>query len=154
MRPTFLRRFATTRFVTQEITSGVPRSQATVYADDPAAIPLNDEFKPTISIPPPNRPPNEPTDNKRARLLYSSRKRGILETDLLLSTFAQKQLGVMSREALDEFDGFLEENDWDIYYWITGAKPVPQRVQQLSFWEELREHSKNKDKTILRMPEL
>ncbi|KAI5813212.1 Flavinator of succinate dehydrogenase-domain-containing protein [Pyronema omphalodes] len=59
----------------------------------------------------------------RARLLYQSRKRGILETDLLLSTFAHEKLQVMSMEELQEYDRFLDENDWDIYYWATQQAP-------------------------------
>ena len=40
----------------------------------------------------------------RARLVYQSRKRGTLESDLLLSTFARERLGGMSEEELREFD--------------------------------------------------
>jgi succinate dehydrogenase flavin-adding protein (antitoxin of CptAB toxin-antitoxin module) len=40
----------------------------------------------------------------RARLLYQSRKRGILETDLLLSTFAHKHLDAMSETQMREYD--------------------------------------------------
>jgi succinate dehydrogenase assembly factor 2 len=40
----------------------------------------------------------------RARLLYQSRKRGILETDLLLSTFANKHLSRMSEAEMREYD--------------------------------------------------
>ena len=40
----------------------------------------------------------------RARLVYQSRKRGTLESDLLLSTFARDFLGGMSEEELYEYD--------------------------------------------------
>src|ERR1700731_4556732 len=40
----------------------------------------------------------------RARLVYQSRKRGILETDLLLSTFASKHLPTMSESEMREYD--------------------------------------------------
>ena len=40
----------------------------------------------------------------RARLVYQSRKRGTLESDLLLSTFAKEQLPKMSEAELHEFD--------------------------------------------------
>ncbi|KAJ5823489.1 WD40 repeat-like protein [Penicillium robsamsonii] len=60
---------------------------------------------------------------KRARLLYQSRKRGILESDLLLSTFADVYLGKMDYDQLVEYDAFLDENDWDIYYWATQDPP-------------------------------
>ncbi|KAF8533050.1 Flavinator of succinate dehydrogenase-domain-containing protein [Trichophaea hybrida] len=59
----------------------------------------------------------------RARLLYQSRKRGILETDLLLSTFAHEHLSTMTKEQLEQYDRFLDENDWDIYYWATQQAP-------------------------------
>lgn len=48
-----------------------------------------------------------------------SRKRGTLESDLLLSTFADAHLSTMSTPLLTQYDLFLDENDWDIYYWAT-----------------------------------
>lgn len=53
-----------------------------------------------------------------------SRKRGTLESELLLSTFADSNLASMSPELLQEYDKFLDENDWDIYYWAT-QEPAP-----------------------------
>ncbi|KAA8906729.1 Flavinator of succinate dehydrogenase-domain-containing protein [Sphaerosporella brunnea] len=67
----------------------------------------------------PLRRTGEDDTTMRARLLYQSRKRGILETDLLLSTFAHENLENMSRDQLEAYDRFLDENDWDIYYWAT-----------------------------------
>ena len=46
----------------------------------------------------------EDRDQKVARLVYQCRKRGTLETDLLLSTFAKKELKTLPNEELDEFD--------------------------------------------------
>ncbi|KAL5335851.1 WD40-repeat-containing domain protein [Aspergillus crustosus] len=66
----------------------------------------------------------EDVSTMRARLLYQSRKRGILESDLLLSTFADVYLADMSKEQLQEYDRFLDENDWDIYYWATQDPPT------------------------------
>lgn len=48
-----------------------------------------------------------------------SRKRGTLESDLLLSTFAATHLHTMTPAQMREYDLFLDENDWDIYYWAT-----------------------------------
>ncbi|KAH8434924.1 succinate dehydrogenase assembly factor 2 [Aspergillus melleus] len=64
----------------------------------------------------------------RARLLYQSRKRGILESDLLLSTFADVYLAKMDKAQLEEFDRFLDENDWDIYYWATQDPPSEEET--------------------------
>jgi len=71
----------------------------------------------------PLRRTGEDPNTMRARLLYQSRKRGILESDLLLSTFADANLGSMDARQLEQYDRFLDENDWDIYYWATQEPP-------------------------------
>ncbi|KAI3342318.1 Flavinator of succinate dehydrogenase-domain-containing protein [Ustulina deusta] len=71
----------------------------------------------------PLRRVGEDEKTMRARLVYQSRKRGILETDLLLSTFADEYLPTMTHEQMTEYDLFLDENDWDIYYWATQEEP-------------------------------
>lgn len=103
---------------------------------------------------PPVRPPNEPRTIKLARLTWASRKRGILETDLLLSTFSKIHLATLTDEQLVIYDRLLEENDWDIYAWATGSKTIPQRWQGCEVLGMLVEHSKNKGREILRMPDL
>ncbi|MCJ1307730.1 succinate dehydrogenase assembly factor 2 [Agyrium rufum] len=69
----------------------------------------------------PLRRTGEDGNTMRARLLSidQSRKRGTLESDLLLSTFADSNLGKMTVKQLEQYDIFLDENDWDIYYWVT-----------------------------------
>lgn len=57
-------------------------------------------------------------------LTDQSRKRGTLESDLLLSTFADTNLPRMTTKQLQQYDLFLDENDWDIYYWAT-QEPTP-----------------------------
>ena len=71
----------------------------------------------------PLRRQGEDVETMRARLTYQSRKRGILEADLLLSTFAHGHLGRMGPQLLEQYDRFLDENDWDIYYWATQQAP-------------------------------
>ncbi|KAF2840006.1 TPR repeat protein-like protein [Patellaria atrata CBS 101060] len=71
----------------------------------------------------PIRRTGEDANTQRARLLYQSRKRGTLESDLLLSTFADTNLAAMNPELLQQYDLFLDENDWDIYYWATQEPP-------------------------------
>ncbi|KAJ4417239.1 Succinate dehydrogenase assembly factor 2 mitochondrial [Gnomoniopsis sp. IMI 355080] len=67
----------------------------------------------------PLRRHGEDAETMRARLTYQSRKRGTLESDLLLSTFAATHLPTMTPAQMREYDLFLDENDWDIYYWAT-----------------------------------
>ncbi|KAI4688623.1 uncharacterized protein J4E84_004553 [Alternaria hordeiaustralica] len=59
-----------------------------------------------------------------ANTMHQSRKRGTLESDLLLSTFADAHLSTMSPSLMQQYDTFLDENDWDIYYWAT-QEPTP-----------------------------
>lgn len=40
-----------------------------------------------------------------------------------MSTFADVYLKDMNQEQLQEYDRFLDENDWDIYYWATQDPP-------------------------------
>ena len=110
----------------------------------------------------PIRVPNregEERPKKLARLQYHCRKRGTLETDLILSTFALKELPSLSDAELDELDSLLDEPDWDIFYWCTDRKPVPPAWKE-SFMTEgrlghrLRLHTRNDERTVRRFPEL
>ncbi|XP_042304132.1 succinate dehydrogenase assembly factor 2, mitochondrial isoform X2 [Sceloporus undulatus] len=109
-----------------------------------------------IPLPPWQPRPQEPPARKRARLLYESRKRGMLENCLLLSFFAKENLNQMSEKQLDLYDRLINEpsNDWDIYYWATEAKPAPE-VFENEVMEMLREFTKNKNREKrLRQPDL
>lgn len=55
-------------------------------------------------FPPPIERGHESVQTLRARLVYQSRKRGTLEADLLLSTFAGEHLRHMDEVELREFD--------------------------------------------------
>ncbi|WFD04260.1 Succinate dehydrogenase assembly factor 2 mitochondrial [Malassezia obtusa] len=115
-----------------------------------------DDFVVPIRVP--NRL-NEERPKKLARLQYQCRKRGTLETDLILSTFAVKELASLADAELDELDMLLDEPDWDIFYWCTDRKPVPERWQE-SFATEgrlghrLRLHTRNDERTVRRFPQL
>jgi succinate dehydrogenase assembly factor 2 len=98
--------------------------------------------------------PNESLEKKRSRLVYQSRKRGILETDLLLSTFAKKFLPEFDMEQLKQYDSLLDEADWDIFYYATFKKEVPEYLKTNQALQLLQVHAKNEGKVILQMPEL
>ncbi|KJA23156.1 hypothetical protein HYPSUDRAFT_40325 [Hypholoma sublateritium FD-334 SS-4] len=103
---------------------------------------------------PPLPRPNEPIDTLRARLVYQSRKRGTLESDLLLSTFARDFLGKMTHEEMKEYDKLLDEPDWDIYYWATGERTPPERWAGSPLLEQLSVHARNEGKVVRKMPSL
>lgn len=98
----------------------------------------------------------ETREIKRARLLYESRKRGMLENCILLSLFAKKYLGTMTDTQLSQYDRIINEpsNDWDIYYWATGAKEPPEEFNN-EIMHLLQEYAKNREmEQRLRQPDL
>ncbi|XP_015117163.1 succinate dehydrogenase assembly factor 2, mitochondrial [Diachasma alloeum] len=89
----------------------------------------------------------ENVDLKRARLIYQSRKRGMLENGLLLSTFAKKYLNEFDDHKLSLYDRLINipSNDWDIFYWAVGVKPTPEEFNN-EVMDLLKKHVKNDDR--------
>ncbi|THH11427.1 hypothetical protein EW145_g651 [Phellinidium pouzarii] len=135
-------------------------SASALRLKDPWLLPNTPEHEATtrsasdMPAPTPLPRPNESLWKMRARLVYQSRKRGTLETDLLLSTFAQENLESMQEEELREYDKLLDEPDWDIYYWSTEKRPPPERWENSPILQKLRQHARNEGKVIRRMPDL
>lgn len=80
----------------------------------------------------------------------------MLENGLLLSTFAAKYLDTMNEDLLKQYDQLinLPSNDWDIYYWATGVRPIPLQFNN-EVMKLLQDHTKNKDRQArLRQPDL
>jgi hypothetical protein len=48
-----------------------------------------------------------------------------------MSTFANRHLKDMTKEQLHQYDRFLDENDWDIFYWATQEAKATENVVQL-----------------------
>ena len=102
------------------------------------------------------QPQNESTDVKRRRLLYQSRKRGMLENDLLLSHFASTYLPNMNAKDLDVYDKLINtpSNDWDLYYMAIGKIETPEEYQN-PVMDLLKQYAKNEQKqTRIRQPDL
>jgi antitoxin CptB len=64
---------------------------------------------------------------RRRRLLYQSRYRGRLEGDLLIGGFADRHLASLSDAQLDRYEALMQESDQDLFAWISGQQPVPER---------------------------
>ena len=74
---------------------------------------------------------SEPRALRIKRLKMRSMRRGIKEMDLILSAYAGAHLEAMPPEGLDLYDALLEENDQDLYQWVTGQVPPPPRFAGL-----------------------
>ncbi len=67
-------------------------------------------------------------DARRKKLLYQSQHCGIKENDILLGQFALVHIEDLSDHELDLFESLLNENDHDIYGWVTGQQILPSHV--------------------------
>lgn len=77
---------------------------------DPRPLPHTQKHMEATAIPPNIPKPipvprhNESLETLRARLTYQTRKRGTLESDLIMSTFAKEHLRSLTQEELLELD--------------------------------------------------
>ena len=80
-------------------------------------------------------------DIRLKRLKLRSMRRGIKEMDIILSGFACEHLMEMSDAQLDVYEKFLNENDQDLYQWVSGQEIVDKQyeglVKQIKFYLSL-----------------
>jgi antitoxin CptB len=72
-----------------------------------------------------NAPTTETAENRIRRLKMRSMRRGIKEMDLILTAYADENLTRMDGATLDLYDALLNENDQDLYQWVTGQVAAP-----------------------------
>ncbi|MCF4164256.1 succinate dehydrogenase assembly factor 2 [Zavarzinia compransoris] len=66
---------------------------------------------------------------RRRRARYRSWHRGTKETDIILGRFADTHVAGFGADELDQYEILLEEQDPDIYAWVTGTAEVPARMR-------------------------
>ena len=59
-------------------------------------------------------------DTARRRMRMRAWRRGTREMDLILGPFADAMLPAMDASACTEFEALLDENDQDLYAWVSG----------------------------------
>lgn len=75
---------------------------------------------------------DEATEIRRKRLYFQSAHRGTKESDLLLGAFADAYLPSFTPAQLDAYEALLNENDGDIYDWMTGRwEPPPEKMSDV-----------------------
>jgi len=80
----------------------------------------------------------ESRETRLKRLKMRSMRRGIKEMDLILMRFSEAHLPKMSESALDLYEALLDENDQDLYQWVSGQTSAPQGLSELI--EEIAQH--------------
>ncbi len=73
----------------------------------------------------------EARDIRIKRMKMRSMRRGIKEMDLILSAYADRYLDAMDVAGLDQYDALLNENDQDLYQWVTGQVSPPDALSDL-----------------------
>lgn len=68
---------------------------------------------------------DRPTRVKRLRM--RSMRRGTKEMDILLIRYSDARLDAMTDSDLDQYEALLDENDQDLYQWISGQAEAPDR---------------------------
>ncbi|HEU0221537.1 MAG TPA: succinate dehydrogenase assembly factor 2 [Paracoccaceae bacterium] len=74
---------------------------------------------------------SEPAELRLRRLRYQSARRGMREMDLLLGRFAETGLAALGGAELATYEALLAEPDPDLFAWITGQTPAPERYRPL-----------------------
>jgi antitoxin CptB len=82
---------------------------------------------------------SETAEARLKRLAMRSMRRGIKEMDLILSAYAEARLTQMDEPGLTLYDALLSENDQEIYSWILGREPTPERFGALV--EDIAQHA-------------
>jgi antitoxin CptB len=70
-------------------------------------------------------------DVRLKRLRIRSWRRGIKEMDLILGGFCDAELARLSEDEIALYEELLSENDHDLYQWVTGQVPPPERLAAL-----------------------
>ncbi|MZR14165.1 succinate dehydrogenase assembly factor 2 [Maritimibacter sp. DP07] len=74
---------------------------------------------------------SETAEHRLKRLGMRSWRRGTKEMDMILGPFADAHLASLSPAELELYDALLLENDQDLYQWVSGQAPVPERFAAL-----------------------
>lgn len=74
---------------------------------------------------------SEIREHRLKRMKMRSMRRGIKEMDIILSHFADTRLDAMDEAALDHYDALLNENDQDLYQWVSGQADAPAEFKDL-----------------------
>ncbi|WP_299815839.1 succinate dehydrogenase assembly factor 2 [uncultured Jannaschia sp.] len=71
------------------------------------------------------------TGIRRKRLRIRAWRRGIKEMDLILGGYADDRLAAMDEDEIATFEAALDENDHDLFAWVTGQAAPPARFAPL-----------------------
>ena len=74
---------------------------------------------------------SETPEARLKRMRMRSWRRGTKEMDMILGPFSDESLAGLEGPELDLYDALLEENDQDLYPWVSGTRPCPEQYSAL-----------------------
>ncbi|WP_138935131.1 succinate dehydrogenase assembly factor 2 [Roseovarius arcticus] len=74
---------------------------------------------------------SESRDIRLRRLTMRSMRRGIREMDIILMRYSRARLDGLTDAQLDIYDALLDENDQDIYQWVSGQVAAPGQYRAI-----------------------
>ncbi|MFT6773479.1 MAG: antitoxin CptB [Paracoccaceae bacterium] len=80
----------------------------------------------------------ETAHERLKRLRIRGWRRGMKEMDLILGPFCDALLEGRITCDLDALEAFMNENDQDLYLWVSGAAPCPAALAPIA--KTLRDH--------------
>lgn len=76
---------------------------------------------------------SETHETRLKRIRIRCWRRGTKEMDLLFGPYADAALAALDDAGLDAFEALLDENDHDLYAWLSGARvPDPRHAPALA----------------------
>lgn len=75
--------------------------------------------------------PSEDHATRLKRLTMRSMRRGTKEMDILLMRYSEARLARMDDAQLDTYEALLDENDQDLYQWVSGQAAPPAQFAPL-----------------------
>lgn len=87
----------------------------------------------------------EDSETLRARLLYQSKKRGILENDLIIGGFARRHLAEMDGGELKAYDRIINgpHMEWDLFHYCAGKKKPPPELAECRVFQRICHFARN-----------
>ncbi len=73
----------------------------------------------------------ENDQNRLKRLKMRSWRRGTKEMDMVLGPYSDTELAGLNEAQIVLYDAMLNENDHDLYQWVTGQVPTPDAYLDL-----------------------
>ncbi|MEM7525960.1 MAG: succinate dehydrogenase assembly factor 2 [Pseudomonadota bacterium] len=67
----------------------------------------------------------ETAEARLKRLSMRSWRRGMKEMDLILGRYADERLAALDDPTLAAYEALLDENDQDLYRWVSGSVAAP-----------------------------